>query len=106
MLAISFLGLIASWFLEYFHLEGVTITQITVYNLSGRPISLWVILILVFALLAIIFAPYLNKFIIAFLLLFWVLAIIGVISISIFPLANALTLAIIVVVAFGLLTPE
>lgn len=106
MLAGLFLALIVLWFFGYVHIEGLTIPDIFLFSINGQPITLWSILILLIVSWAIGILPTPIRQIVAVLLIIWILAVLGIISIASIPLANVLVLAIIIGMVIALLSPR
>lgn len=106
MLAVLFLALIALWFLNYFHIEGVNIPRDFIFVYNNTPITLWELLILLLVVFAFIYIPNSIRIIVAILLIIWTLTTVGIISVGVFPLANSLVLAIIFCMILVLLSPR
>lgn len=106
MLAVLFLVLIALWFLGYIHIDGLVIPDIFLFSINGVPITLWNLLILFVVAWAIGLMPSPIRIIVGVILILWILAVLGILAIGTFPLANILVLAIIIGIIVVLLSPS
>src|SRR5690349_8798068 len=106
MLTGLLLTLILLWFLGYIRIQGLVIPDIFLFSINGQPITLWSILILLVVSWAVGILPSPVRQIVAVLLIVWILAVLGIFSISGIGLANILVLAIILSIIFVLFNPR
>ena len=96
MLAVLIILLVALWFLGYINVSGIALPDISLFAVNGVDVSLWDALILLLVIVAISILPTPFREIAGVLLILWVLAVIGIISIAGVGLPSIILLAIIV----------
>jgi len=101
MLAILLVVLIILFFLGYIHIGNLTIPDITLFSLNGRPITLWNILILLVISWALSILPSPLREIAGVLLVLWILSVLGIIAVAGF--SQIIVIAIIVGIILALL---
>ncbi len=94
MLIVILLILIALWFLGYIDIRGLNIPDYVLFQLNGRPITLWNVLIFFVVLAAIGILPSPFREIAGVLFALWLLTLLGILAIS--GLGNLLVIAIII----------
>jgi hypothetical protein len=96
MLAALIILLAVLWFFGYVNISGITFPNIHLFAINGVDITLWSLLVLLLVVGAISILPTPFKQIAAVLLILWVLAALGILSIAGIGLPSILLLAIIV----------
>ena len=102
MIAFILVLLIALWFLGVIHLPFLPISDIALFTLFGRVISLYDILIFVVILWIVGLLPGIFRTIASILLVLWLLSFFGVIAITGF--SNVIVLVVIFSLVYYLLT--
>lgn len=102
MIGIVLVVLIALWFLGYIRIQGLPpIPDIQLFVINGRPITLWDLLILLVIGWAIGVLPSPLRQIAGVLLLLWILATLGILSIAGLP--SIIVIAVIIGLVLALL---
>lgn len=101
MIAVILIILIVLWFLGYINISGLNLPNFILFNLNGRDISLWDVLILLVIGWAIGVLPTPLRQIAGVLLVIWVLATLGILAIT--GLAQIIVLAVIIGLVLALL---
>lgn len=96
MLAALILLLVVLWFLGYVNVSGITFPDIRFFTINGIDITLWNTLVLLLVVGAISILPSPFRQIAGVLLVLWVLAVLGILSIAGLGLPSILLMAIIV----------
>lgn len=104
MLAILILVLAALWVFGYVNFTGIRLPDMTLFAINGQPVTLINLLILFLVMGAVTILPTPFREIAGFLLILWILAVIGIISIAGIGLPSILLLAIIVGLIASLFT--
>ncbi len=102
MIGAILIALIVLWFLGYIHLPFIPISDFVLFNLFGRPISLYDILIFAIILWLIDLLPNPFRTIAGALLVIWLLSFFGIIAIAGF--SNVVVLVVIFGLIYYLLT--
>lgn len=93
MLEALLVVLIILWFLGYVHIGGITVPDIVLFNINGRPITLWELLILAVVSWVISILPSPFRQIAGVMLVLWILSTLGIIAFA--NLSSILVIAII-----------
>lgn len=96
MLGIIVLVLVGLWVFGYLNISGITLPDMTLFAINGRDITMLNLLVFLLVVGAISILPSPFREISGVLLLLWILAIFGVLSIAGFGLPSILLFAIIV----------
>lgn len=88
--------LIILWFFGYVRLDGLVIPDFELFGINGHPVTLWSILILLITSWAIGVLPTPLREIVGVLLILWILAVLGILSLTGIPLSSLIIIAIIV----------
>ncbi len=78
MLTILLVVLIILWALGFIHIGGVFIPDLILFNLNGRPITLWNIITLIVVGWIISILPTPLRQIVSVLLVLWILSLLGI----------------------------
>lgn len=85
MLELLIITLILLWFLGYVRFEGITIPDWVLFSVNGHPITLWNILTVTVIAWVIGILPSPFREIASVILVLWILAVLGFISITGLP---------------------
>lgn len=96
MLAALIILLVVLWYFGYVNISGITFPDIKFFTINGVDVTLWNLLVLILVIGAIYILPSPFRQIAGVLLILWVLAVIGVLSITGIGLPSILLMAIIV----------
>lgn len=96
MLAVLIIILAVLWLFGFVNISGFTFPDMTLFAINGRDVTLVNLLVLLLVIGAISILPTPFREIAGVLLILWVLAVIGVLSIAGFGLPSILLFAIIV----------
>lgn len=96
MLAVLILLLAVLWVFGYLNISGITFPNISFFTINGVDVTLWSILVLLLVIGAISILPSPFRQIAGVLLVLWVLAVLGVLSLTGIGLPSILLMAIIV----------
>ena len=96
MLAGLIILLVVLWFFGYVNISGITFPDIRLFVINGVDVTLWNMLVLLLVVGAISILPSPFREIAGVLLILWVLAVLGILSIAGIGLPSILLLAIIV----------
>jgi hypothetical protein len=96
MLAALIILLVILWFFGYVNISGVSFPDIHLFTINGVDVTLWNLLVLFLVAGAIYILPSPFRQIAGVLLILWVLAVLGVLSIAGLGLPSILLMAIII----------
>ena len=104
MLAALIILLVILWFFGYVNVSGINFPDIHLFTINGVDVTLWNVLVLFLVVGAIYILPTPFRQIAGVLLILWVLAVLGVLSLTGIGLPSILLLAIIVGLIASLFT--
>ncbi len=96
MLAALIVILAILWFLGYINIDGINLPDTALFTINGQVISIIDLLILALVITAISILPTPFRQISGVLLILWILAVLGILSIAGIGLPSILVLAIII----------
>jgi hypothetical protein len=104
MLAALIILLAILWFFGYVNISGISFPDIHLFAINGVDVTLWNVLVLFLVVGAIYILPSPFRQIAGVLLILWILAVLGILSIAGLGLPSILLLAIIVGLVASLFT--
>ena len=103
MLEVLLLVLVILWFFGYITIPGLVIPKLTLFYISGRPVTLWEFLIFIVIVSTVKLLPSPFWEIATVLVVLWLLSALGIIVIAGIGLTHLLLITIIVGLVFYLL---
>jgi hypothetical protein len=102
MLLVLVVILAILWFFGYVHIGWINVPDISLFVINGQTVTLWNLLILAVVVTILSILPGPIRIIAGVLLVFWILSVLGIISLAGLALSNLLIIAIIIAVVFSL----